>query len=115
MLPDDAEIMFKCEMSAGHGGASGRYDAWRETADFYAWIIDNVRRVAQADVTVERRSRKNRLRSGNAVGVPAFLSVLHSEWRGAAKHPARLESGISGTSDFVVQGTQRLRCQLRQL
>jgi len=36
----EAPILLKCEMSAGHGGASGRYDSWRETADFYAWIID---------------------------------------------------------------------------
>lgn len=35
-----APILLKCEMSAGHGGASGRYDAWREVADYYAWILD---------------------------------------------------------------------------
>jgi len=34
------QFLFKCEMSAGHGGASGRYDFWRETADYSAWIID---------------------------------------------------------------------------
>ncbi|HSS68280.1 MAG TPA: S9 family peptidase [Nocardioidaceae bacterium] len=39
-LADSRHILFKCEMSAGHGGASGRYDAWRQTADFYSWIID---------------------------------------------------------------------------
>ncbi len=39
-LPDHSSVVFKCEMSAGHGGASGRYDAWRETADYYAWILD---------------------------------------------------------------------------
>jgi oligopeptidase B len=39
-LPDSADVLFKCEMSAGHGGASGRYDAWRQTADFYSWILD---------------------------------------------------------------------------
>jgi oligopeptidase B len=33
-------ILLKCEMSAGHGGASGRYDAWREQADYLAWIVD---------------------------------------------------------------------------
>jgi oligopeptidase B len=38
--PRAAQVLFKCEMSAGHGGASGRYDAWRETADYYAWIVD---------------------------------------------------------------------------
>ncbi|HYO32319.1 MAG TPA: S9 family peptidase [Nocardioidaceae bacterium] len=36
----DSPVLLKCEMSAGHGGASGRYDSWRETADYYAWIID---------------------------------------------------------------------------
>jgi oligopeptidase B len=35
-------ILLKCEMSAGHGGASGRYDAWRESADYHAWILDVV-------------------------------------------------------------------------
>ena len=39
-LPDHSRVIFKCEMSAGHGGASGRYDAWRETADYYAWMVD---------------------------------------------------------------------------
>jgi oligopeptidase B len=38
--PRATQVMFKCEMSAGHGGASGRYDAWRETADYFAWIVD---------------------------------------------------------------------------
>ncbi len=39
-LPDSSRVLFKCEMSAGHGGASGRYDAWREQAEYYSWIID---------------------------------------------------------------------------
>ena len=39
-LPDSSRVLFKCEMSAGHGGASGRYDAWRELADYYAWIVE---------------------------------------------------------------------------
>jgi oligopeptidase B len=39
-LPDTSDILLKCEMSAGHGGASGRYDSWRQTADFYSWILD---------------------------------------------------------------------------
>jgi oligopeptidase B len=38
--PRAAQVIFKCEMSAGHGGASGRYDAWREAADYFAWIVD---------------------------------------------------------------------------
>ncbi len=32
-------FLLKTEMSAGHGGRSGRYDAWREEAMVLAWII----------------------------------------------------------------------------
>ena len=35
-----ADALLKTEMSAGHGGVSGRYNAWRETAFNYAWMID---------------------------------------------------------------------------
>jgi oligopeptidase B len=32
-------FLLKTEMAAGHGGRSGRYDAWREEALVLAWII----------------------------------------------------------------------------
>ena len=32
-------FMLKTEMEAGHGGRSGRYDAWQEEALVLAWII----------------------------------------------------------------------------
>jgi oligopeptidase B len=32
-------FLLKTEMSAGHGGRSGRYDAWREEALVLAWIV----------------------------------------------------------------------------
>ncbi len=35
-----ASALLKTEMSAGHGGVSGRYDAWRERAFELAWILD---------------------------------------------------------------------------
>ena len=35
-----ADVMMKCEMSAGHGGVSGRYNAWRERAFELAWMLD---------------------------------------------------------------------------
>jgi oligopeptidase B len=35
----DAGLLFKCNMDAGHGGASGRYDALREVAFDYAFIL----------------------------------------------------------------------------
>nr|MDT0661282.1 S9 family peptidase [Micromonospora sp. DSM 115978] len=34
--------LLKTEMGAGHGGPSGRYDAWREEAFAVAWILDRV-------------------------------------------------------------------------
>ena len=36
--PED--ILLKVEMSAGHGGVSGRYNAWRDRAFTYAWVLD---------------------------------------------------------------------------
>lgn len=36
----DADVLLKTEMSAGHGGVSGRYAAWRERAFELAWILD---------------------------------------------------------------------------
>jgi oligopeptidase B len=35
-----ADALLKCEMSAGHGGVSGRYNAWRERAFELAWMLD---------------------------------------------------------------------------
>ncbi|MGZ0711227.1 S9 family peptidase (plasmid) [Coraliomargarita sp. W4R53] len=35
-----ADAMLKCEMVAGHGGVSGRYNAWRERAFELAWLLD---------------------------------------------------------------------------
>jgi oligopeptidase B len=32
-------FLLKTEMAAGHGGRSGRYDAWREEAMILAWIV----------------------------------------------------------------------------
>jgi oligopeptidase B len=35
-----APVLLKTEMSAGHGGVSGRYEAWKQTAFEYAWVLD---------------------------------------------------------------------------
>jgi oligopeptidase B len=37
-------LVFKINMDAGHGGASGRYDALRETALDYAFILTELGR-----------------------------------------------------------------------
>ncbi|MFT4200946.1 S9 family peptidase [Gordonia sp. (in: high G+C Gram-positive bacteria)] len=36
----DAPILLKTEMSAGHGGVSGRYKQWEQTAFEFAWILE---------------------------------------------------------------------------
>jgi oligopeptidase B len=38
----DAQLLLKTEMGAGHGGRSGRYDAWRQRAFALAWMVDAV-------------------------------------------------------------------------
>lgn len=36
------DALLKTEMEAGHGGRSGRYDAWHEEAFIIAWILDHL-------------------------------------------------------------------------
>ena len=36
------DVLLKTEMSAGHGGVSGRYRAWRERAFIQAWMLDRM-------------------------------------------------------------------------
>jgi oligopeptidase B len=38
------KVLLKTEMGAGHGGPSGRYDAWKEEAFVNAWMLDLVGR-----------------------------------------------------------------------
>jgi oligopeptidase B len=36
------DFLLKTEMAAGHGGVSGRYNAWRDRAFSYAWVLDKL-------------------------------------------------------------------------
>jgi len=36
----DNRVLLKTEMGAGHGGPSGRYDAWKDEAFVYAFVLD---------------------------------------------------------------------------
>ena len=36
------DFLLKTEMTAGHGGVSGRYNAWRDRAFSYAWVLDKL-------------------------------------------------------------------------
>ncbi|HEU4748962.1 MAG TPA: S9 family peptidase, partial [Gemmatimonadaceae bacterium] len=42
MKTDDNPLLFKTNMAGGHGGSSGRYDALRERAFRYAFMLDAV-------------------------------------------------------------------------
>ena len=37
-----ADVILKTDMTSGHGGASGRYDSWREAAFWMAWMLDRL-------------------------------------------------------------------------
>jgi oligopeptidase B len=37
---DGHSVLLKTEMTAGHGGISGRYERWKEAAFQYAWLLD---------------------------------------------------------------------------
>jgi oligopeptidase B len=37
-------LIFKINMAAGHGGSSGRYDALRELALDYTWVLTTLGR-----------------------------------------------------------------------
>jgi oligopeptidase B len=39
---DKNPLIFKCNMEAGHGGASGRYDHLKEQATVYAFVLDQL-------------------------------------------------------------------------
>ena len=37
-----APVLLLTEMTAGHGGVSGRYERWKEIAQEYAWVLDRL-------------------------------------------------------------------------
>jgi len=43
-LVAEGDFLLKTEMSAGHGGVSGRYQAWKDRAFSYAWVLDRLHR-----------------------------------------------------------------------
>ena len=40
--PQERPVLLRTEMVAGHGGRSGRYAAWEQTAWEWAWVLDQV-------------------------------------------------------------------------
>jgi|CXWL01.1.fsa_nt_gi oligopeptidase B len=48
---DRNPLLLLCNMGAGHGGASGRYDRLRDTAADYAWVLQQVGQVTGTERT----------------------------------------------------------------
>lgn len=42
VAPDGGPYLLKTDLDSGHGGGSGRYTAWRETAYEFAWVLDRL-------------------------------------------------------------------------
>src|SRR5207253_56307 len=49
------DVLLKTEMVAGHGGVSGRYNAWRDRAFTLAWVLE---RAGLAEATPANRPKK---------------------------------------------------------
>jgi oligopeptidase B len=44
-------ILLKTELGAGHGGPSGRYDAWKDEAQVHAFLLNAVGAVKPAEAS----------------------------------------------------------------
>jgi len=51
-------LLFKTNMAAGHGGASGRYDAFRDTAFDYAFLLTQLGVTTEPDKETSAASRR---------------------------------------------------------
>jgi oligopeptidase B len=40
--PSGGPYLVRTVIEGGHGGASGRYETWRETAFEFAWVLDRL-------------------------------------------------------------------------
>ncbi len=49
----DPDVLLRVEMAAGHGGVSGRYQAWKDRAFTLAWILDTLGLAAPAQAPTE--------------------------------------------------------------
>ena len=56
---NDAPLVLRTEMGAGHAGPSGRYDAWRDEARVYAFVLSVL-----DDLTFDDPTSRSRVRSG---------------------------------------------------
>lgn len=77
MKTDTNRLILKTNFEAGHGGASGRYQRWRETAFIYAFLLD------LAGLGEHGKASGG----GNEVGVRAAADRVYAHWH-RARPPA---------------------------
>ena len=76
------DFLLKTEMSAGHGGVSGRYKAWHDRAFSLAWILDRMGLAeAGSRPTPEKSLRVGRIGNSRPILVRPLLRRLHTSLR----------------------------------
>src|SRR5205807_2089130 len=107
---DDHVLLLRTNMGAGHGGASGRYDALHEWAIRYAFILDQI--LPQRAGTALRGASRVAAAAGRArpLHLPLELRVRVAEPVGPAEPRARpgrcdagrrAQVGVPGSEDGV--------------
>ena len=117
-------IYLRTEMGAGHGGPSGRYDAWRDEAIVLAFVCSTVGRSPHEAAHGRRPRARSRVgcargRAPDRGAVPSAPAVRrkHAQHRhlrvvrgpAGARHrvPALQLPGRRGQRRFVLRGTRR--------
>ena len=76
-LSPSTRVLLRTELGAGHGGPSGRYDAWKEEALVFAFLLDALGmvpppgRLAGAPAVTKRMVNGVWKPGGRATGVPS--------------------------------------------
>src|SRR5262249_32006115 len=71
-------FLLKTEMEAGHGGRSGRYDAWQEEALVLAWIISTATAKNSLSLTDRRAGERvldDQLGGGSSLPAPGVRAL----------------------------------------
>ncbi len=68
-----ADVLLRTEMSAGHGGVSGRYKSWHDRAFALAWILDRMGLGSGGPGPIQRRRGNELLTAPVPALVPGAL------------------------------------------
>ena len=71
--PENRAVL-KTEMGAGHGGPSGRYDAWRDEAQVLAWVLNEITPDSLNSVSVKDQHERRGQRRGKTTRCPLTVT-----------------------------------------